>query len=330
MRELNLALTGLDRNYMQKLALYASNRMKEKIRVQIYDEALPPGIKKELAAGKLLLGGPAEALSEYMADDRLHRSLILFEDEPGKPGGNRVCGWQPADRVFQEILKVWQSGQKVLDPEYEGEPAEWHVILSDGSLGQTLPYGLALAAQLGETGRCLFLDMSGHLGWRKLFELESGPDLSDLILELRQDRECVLNDYVRELAGVDLILPPQNPMVYPELTSDDLQMLLTLVNQSGLYTQAAVLAGPMLPVLPDLCAQARSMLCVYLKDGAGNCVRDEWYDFFRKAGNRTENWRELAVPPERLPDCSGRGSHVAEEWIHGLPGRQIQEIAFKG
>ncbi len=326
MRELNLILTGLDRNYMQKLALYAHDRLKGSVRVRIYDREVPGQIRQELAGGGVLLAGYGEALRGFEQSEELRPNLIRFTDGPGNPADHTICCWQPADRIFSDILKIWQArhGGERTGP--EKDQTEWYVVLSDGSLGQVLPCGIALAYYLGLEKPCLLLDLTGHLGWHSLFELGEGPDLSDMILELRRQTAEFLNDYVCEMAGISLVPPPQNPMICPEIRREDLDRFRSLLAGSGLYNRVVVLAGPMLPVLPEVCALARKTICLYLKDGAGECVRDEWRAFYDKTGAGPDGWLERALLPDQFSGVSGQGPHVAEEWIFGPPGGAMKDL----
>ena len=168
------------------------------------------------------------------------RCIVLAEEEGTEE--MVICRYQSCEKVCQRILFFCRKrGGAALVSQTNRQ--KWLVMTADCTVSQMLAFSVTLAYLLGQKGRTLYLNLSECSGMGELFLMDPGTDLSDMILELRQDEGVLLEAFTRRLEQVDCILPPDNPMVLHEIREQDVEKILRKVQETDLYEYVVLALG---------------------------------------------------------------------------------------
>ena len=154
---------------------------------------------------------------------------------------------------------------------------------------------------------------------RRLFSMEGGNDLTDLILALR--KECLTEEFIMRLGAVSCVLPPENPTVLYEMSAGDMTRLIRAVEASGQYRDVVVLLGDYLQGTRDLFRLCERVICLTDQTPACALAREELMDFYRSCGGEIRKWKEYLFC---MPEITGTGPHLIYDWEQGTLGEMIR------
>lgn len=223
-----IAIGGLESAYMRKFALYLNSRMGNRVRVGIVES---PDQMTEWDSETVWIG--SEVFIQQVRS-RLENPCCIILSEESSPEEMVICRYQSCERIFQKIIYWCERGNNRIFSG-AGNRQKWIAVTGDCTVSQILAFSVTMAHLLAEKKRVLYLNLSECSGMGELFLLEPGTDLSDFILELREDEAVSADAFVRRLEQIDCILPPENPMILHEIRETDVEKLMQAVQRQEQY-----------------------------------------------------------------------------------------------
>ncbi len=318
MHDTSVIIGGFEPIYMQKLALYLSGRLGERVRVGIAESSLPESDRDTVWIGS------EQFLDSVRARSEDARCIVLAE-EPGD--GTAINRYQSCEKLYQQIILRYPQFPGAPDDARQSGRQRWIVLTTDGTAASMLAFSVTCAQILGKRGRVLYLNLSECSGMAELFLLEPGTDLSDLIAAFRKDETASLKAYVRQLEETDYILPPANPMILHELRERDVDRLIEAVGQCEEYAYVVAALGDTCCGCDRFFRIAERIFHLTDKGFLRACSQREWMEFISMClGNG-----EIPVERIRLPliQAESGGTHLIHTWQEGALG-QLARIYLDG
>ncbi|MCD8218413.1 MAG: hypothetical protein LUD01_10355, partial [Clostridiales bacterium] len=230
-----MMLGGLEPSYMRKLALYLTSRLGEQVTVGIVDN---PRACEDAAKNTVWVGSE-QFLSEVKEKgDDLHCILLSEENE----ADGSVFRYQSCEKLYQGIMFLYRQMEGIR-PESVALKQKWLVFTTDQTIPSLMAFSVVCAQILGETAGVLYLNFSECSGMDRVFLLEEGTDLADLLMVLREHGAAGMDASVRRMAEIDYVLPPVNPMILHEVREEDITRLIRAAEQSASYRYVVVMLG---------------------------------------------------------------------------------------
>lgn len=309
-----MMLGGLEPSYMRKLALYLGSRLGEQVVIGVVDN---PDACEDAAKDTVWLGS-GQFLSEIRkrGDDR--RCILLSEENEAD---GSVFRYQSCEKLYQKIMFLYRQMEGI-KPESVARKQKWIVFTSDQTISSLMAFSVVFAQILGEMAGVLYLNFSECSGMERVFLLDEGTDLTDLLMELRENGAPGLDTSVRRMSEMDYVLPPVNPMILHEIREEDITRLIQAVEQRASYQYVVAVLGTSCCGIEQIFRMAFRIFHLTGRDGLAECSRQEWQRFIRLC------LRERQIPVEQivLPDVEMEacGEHLIHEWIEGELGRIVR------
>lgn len=313
MQNCAIILGGLETGYMQKLALYLNSRMENQIQVGIAGEPGPEQMKE----AQTVWIGPEKFVEKLQKKAASRNFIVLTEEMPEE--GNGVYRYQPCEKLYQDILRRCQEMKCLPAVGVCHLKQKWIIMTTDDTAAALMVFSVTFAQMLGQSTGVLYLNLSECSGMERSLRLGAGADLSDLVMALRESPDICLDAYVRQLEGMDYVMPPGNPMILHELKEDDIQKLLSAVQENNRYEYVVLALGSTCCGGEVFFGMAESLFHLTGEGLVQECSRQEWEHFARLClGERQIHMEKVFVPKIPGESC---GSHLIYEWMEGEPGQ---------
>ncbi|MCD8149189.1 MAG: hypothetical protein LUE92_06440 [Clostridiales bacterium] len=306
-----MMLGGLEPSYMRKLALYLTSRLGEQVTVGIVDNpcACEDAVKNTVWVGS------EQFLSEVRGKgDDLHCILLSEENE----ADGSVFRYQSCEKLYQGIMFLYRQMEGI-KPEGVALKQKWLVFTTDQDIPSLMAFSTVCAHILRETAEVLYLSFSECTGMERVFLLEEGTDLADLLMALRESGIAGLDASVRRMAEMDYVLPPVNPMILHEIREEDITRLIQAAEQSASYRYVVVMVGTSCCGIEQFFRRAYRVFHLTGRGGLAECSRQEWQRFIRLClGERQVPVEQIVLPDVKMETC---GEHLIHEWTEGELGQ---------
>lgn len=326
-----VVIGGLEKSYMQKLALYLNTRIGKDGYVELLEDSgrQIDSVQKdmgnqnvshqrekhwELAVGSEVF---VKALQEAgQAEQILILTDIKEEDE------THISQYQARSVLFQKIIARYQSIASVGMQMASVKKKHW-IVCTGGNRGSLMAVSVLCAWILARTQRVLYVEFSENSGLVTVFQLEyRTADMSDLFLQLRKEVETSLELFTGQLDGVDYIQPPENAMILYEIREEDLQAFLKQLSTEGRYDAVVFSMGSMICGCQLIFSQAEQILQISGTDLCSCGAAEEEMIFLKKCCLEEKVTKlEVTELPGSLP-----GVHLLHEWSESEIGQRIRKI----
>lgn len=270
-----VVIGGLEKSYMQKLALYLNTRIGKDGYVELLE-----GSDRQMdllgSSGKQmeLLESSGRQIDSVREDMRLqnvrhqrekHWELavgseafvvalqeagqaeqILILTDTEEEDETHISQYQARSVLFQKIIARYQSIASVGMQMAAVKKQHW-IVCTGGNRGSLMAVSALCAWILARRQRVLYVEFSENSGLVSVFQLEYGTaDMSDLFLQLRKNMGTSLELFTGQLDGMDYIRPPENAMILYEIREEDLQAFLKQLSAEGRYDAVVFSVGSMI------------------------------------------------------------------------------------
>lgn len=336
-----VVIGGLEKSYMQKLALYLNTRIGKDGYVELLegsdrqmkllegsgsqidsvqeDMRLQNVSRQREKHWKLAVGSEAFVVALQEAG-QAEQILILTDTE--EEDETHISQYQARSALFQKIIARHQSIASVGMQMAAVKKQHW-IVCTGGNRGNLMAVSVLCAWILARRQRVLYVEFSENSGLVTVFQLEYGTaDMSDLFLQLRKEVETSLELFTGQLDGIDYIQPPENAMILYEIREEDLQAFLKQLSVEGRYDAVVFSMGSMICGCQLIFSQAERILQISGEDLCSRCAAEEEAVFLKKCCSE-EKVTKLKVTelPGNLP-----GVHLLYEWSESEIGQRIGEI----
>ena len=315
MRDIDIVLGGLERSYMQRLALYLKGRMSVSARIDISDEKQPDF--GDDSDHKRIWIGSEEYISLLPDEGGCAGRIVLSEYEDERE--NYIMRYQPADRLYRQLMAIIRelSG-------YNAGPGaknqKWLLLTTDGPVCEMAAFSFVCALTLAGHGNVLHINMSECSGEYEWGAYEADCDIGDYILKLRKDKNASPHEFACRIETADCIMPPFNPMILQEMGEEDSRAILESVRTAPGYDWVVIALGSTFAGCDGFIAAADRLFHITAGSYAGNCSKKEWLRFIRQCRGREED------PVFEMPSCGFpqpvSGLPPVYEWLEGEAGKQ--------
>ena len=354
-----VVIGGLEKSYMQKLALYlntrigkdgyvellegsdrqmdllgSSGRQIDSVREDMRLQNVRHQREKhwELAVGSEAFVVALQAnnvfglrhLSDAQAirplADQAEQILILTDTE--EEDEMHISQYQARSVLFQKIIARYQSIASVGMQMAAVKKQHW-IVCTGGNRGSLMAVSALCAWILARRQRVLYVEFSENSGLVSVFQLEYGTaDMSDLFLQLRKNMGTSLELFTGQLDGMDYIRPPENAMILYEIREEDLQAFLRQLSAEGRYDAVVFSVGSMICGCQLIFSQAERILQISGGDLCSRCAAGEEVAFLKKCCSE-EKVTKLVVSgfSGDLP-----GVHLLHEWSESEMGQRLRQI----
>ncbi len=307
-----MILGGFEPAYLQKLALYLTDRFGERVMVEIAGSTLTAAEKDTVWIGS------EEFLTAVRERERDALCIPLTEEEP--VDGRAVYRYQSCEKLYQQIMPLYRKlcGISLYVPRAHRQ--RWLVITSDGAASELLAFSLTCAQVESRKGRTLYLNFSTCSGMEELLLLERGTDLCDLVAALRHTEEALcLEAFVRRTEQIDFVMPPVNPMILHELCGPDVERLIEAVEGQGDYASVIVALGTPCCGCEGFFRKAAQVLHLTQSGFLRECSQREWLELIALILGSAKT----PVETIRMPQikAEGSGMHLLHLWEEGALGQ---------
>ncbi len=318
MQNNTIILGGFENIYMKKLALYLGKRMGDQITIGTADHPSDTEDKETVWIGS------DEFLCEVQELMGEAHCITLSEEESADE--ERICRYQSCEKLYQQIIAGYRRFH--LAPEAANSDRQrWIVLTSGGSAAELLAFSVTCAMVLGERSKVLYMNFSECSGMRNLFLTEDGEDLSDMTGALRRDAAICPESYVRQMEGLDYIMPPSNPMILSELKDEDMARLIEAVRTKTGYRYVVAALGTACLGCDRLFGTAAKIFLLAKRGHLMECSTREWSDFISLCTGTDGIKPEKIILPEIEVESSG--IHLMHSWQEGALG-QLARIYLEG
>lgn len=334
MQDHTILIGGLDKTYMQKLALYLNERLDNGMRVELAESRKSSETKSGESEGIISDGKKknkkkrcwdavigTEAFVTEMAEQAV-RSIIFSEEEAEDE--THIHPYQSRDTLYQKIVSrcVLRAGK--IAGNTENKKSKMYVFTGAGNAGQLSAFAALCAWMWSGEIPVLYLDLTECSGIAQLLHLqENASDLSDLILELRRKEDLYLGGYVGRMDRLDYICPTRNPQVLHEMDEVDVRRLLhCILNRNE---RVAVLAlGTMVRGCEQIFMAADRIFLLSEEGIIEECALEERRAFIQKCvGDRPAHIEEISARKLRADTT---GSQLLYEWMETEAGKQAAQL----
>lgn len=321
MQNCAIVLGGFETGYMQKLALYLNSRMETQVRIGIVEELKA----SQLEEAKTVWVGPEKFIEKLRERAASRNFIVLSEDDSGEESG--ICRYQSCEKLYQEIALRCQKMKCVPFAGVCREKQKWIVMTADVTAAVLLAFSITYTQLLRQKAKVLYLNLSECSGMEYLFCLETGVDLSDLVMALRESPDICLDAYVRQLEQLDYIMPPRNPMILHELREDDVQKLLQAIQHHNRYEYVVLAIGNTCCGCEQFFQMSEFLFHLTEEGVIQENSRCEWNRFIRLClRERQMEAEQVYVPKIHADSC---GIHLLDEWMEGPVGQLAKEYLVK-
>ncbi len=332
MQDHTILIGGLDKTYMQKLALYLNERLENEMRVELAESRedteykrgeLEKSASRERAAKNrcwdVVIG--TEAFVTEMAEQAA-RSIIFSED--AAEDETHIYLYQNRDALYRKIVSRCVLHAAKAAERTENRNSKLFVVSGGCSAGQLSAFAVLCAWTWAQKIPVLYLELTECSGIAKLLNLQQDTaDLSDLVLALRKKEDLFPGGYIGRMDKMDYICPAGNPQVLHEMEDTDTGRLLhCILNQND---GVAVLAlGTMVRGCEQIFSMADRIFLLAEEGIIGECALEERRRFIQKcAGDRPVHIEEISTWKLR---ANTTGSQLLYEWMESEAGERAAQL----
>lgn len=336
MQDHTILIGGLDKAYMQKLALYLNERMESGIRVELA-EWREDSVNKEAVCfinQSKLPGGDTErendghwniviGTEEFAAALKNQADKILVFSEEMAEDDTHIYPYQTREVLYRKIVARCVQHVGNARRKTDGIAPEIIVVTGGTGTGQMSALAVLGAWILSQQKNVLYLNLTECSGISELLHLEQNEDLSDLILALRRDANTFLGGYTGRLEKMDYICPTGNPQILYELDESDVKRLLECIQHQN-YAAVVIALGTIMCGCEEIFSTACQVLLLKEDGLIETCAANEWRELIRKCiGDKAVNIQEI-TPQKLYGDVTG--SQLLYEWMESETGFMLMQI----
>ncbi len=332
MQDHTILIGGLDKTYMQKLALYLNERLENEMRVELAERREGTENKREeserLISEKegvqsrcwdVVIG--TEAFVTEMAEQAA-RSIIISENTAEDE--THIHPYQSREILYRKIVSrcVLHAGNMTGSTEHR--TSKLFVFTGGGSAGQLSAFAILCAWIWSKKKPVLYLELTECSGIAKLLHLQQDTaDLSDLILALRRKEDVFLGGYIGRMDKLDYICPAGNPQVLHEMDEADAERLLhCILNRNEGVTVLAL--GTMVRGCEQIFTMADRVFLLADDGLIEECALEEHRKFIQKCtGDRPVRIEEISAWKLRADTT---GSQILYEWMESEAGERAAKL----
>lgn len=330
MQNHTILIGGLDKTYMQKLALYLNERLGNGMRVELAEhqgsakeksgesEGYFSAVKKETAEKQCwdaVIG--TEAFVAEMSG-RAARSIIFSEDEAEDE--THIHPYQNRDALYRKIVTRCVGHIGSMTGTMEKRKSKLYVFTGVGNAGQLSAFAALCGWIWSEKMSVLYLDLTECSGSARLLHLQQDTgDLTDLVLALRRKEALFPGGYIGRLDTLDYICPAANPQVLHEMDGEDIRRLLECILNRNTGAVTVLALGTMVCGCEQIFAAAERIFLLSEEGIVAECALEERKLFIQKCtGDRPVQIEEVPVQKLRADTT---GSQILYEWKESEAGR---------
>ena len=150
-----------------------------------------------------------------------------------------VFRYQKGSEILRQIFQIYErSNKKNLSGWCRTLDLEMTAFYAPGGHELLLPISIAYAAVCGESDKVLYLNLAEFSGMAALLSDKDGKTFSDLIYGIRQKKDqfpLCLQSVLHHAEKFDYLLPPENPQDLYEVQKEDLECLVSLLQEKTDY-----------------------------------------------------------------------------------------------
>ena len=322
-----MVMGGLEKTYMQKLALYMNTRTGMNGTVELLERDAPTGNAQENSdAGrhwKLAVGSESFVRALYDAGCA-EQMLILTQDAQEDEIHVQQC--QSRSALYQKIIARYNliGGTGSVRA---GTRQHWVAFVGKNQ-GQLTAFSMLYAWILAKKQSVLYVCFSENSGLTSLFRSETGgADLGDLFLHIRKHQNIMFEMFTGHLEGVDYLQTSENPMILYEIEEKDLQEFLQKIAEESSYETVVFCIGSMICGCNHIFAQSEQIIHVRQEDLCSQCAAEEVIVFLQKCGIAHEQVRDVILSPL---DGDMPGIHLLYEWQKSEAGSRVEQLMCEG
>ncbi len=318
MQDHTVIIGGFESVYMKKLALYLGGRMGDRVRIGIAESSTPDADEDTVWIG-------SEQFLESVKSRSKDAACILLTEK--NEDEEAIYRYQSCEKLYQQIILRYRQFYGKMEEPSRSQRQKWIVITTDETVTTLLAFSVTCAQILGERSKVLYLNLSECSGMAELFLQEAGADFSDLASALRKEDDLCFDAFVRQMEGMDYIMPPANPMILHELRQDDAGRLIQLISRQEEYDYVVAALGSTCCGCERFFEMAKRIFHLTQKGYPGECSQREWIDFISRCvgSGKTEVER---IPAPQITAASS-GIHLIHAWQEGPLG-QLARIYLEG
>ena len=321
-----VVIGGLEKSYMQKLALYLNTRIGKDGYVELLEgsarqtDMVHQNVNHQREKHWELAVGSESFVEALQEAGQAEQILILTDTE--EEDETHISQYQSRAVLFQKIIARYHSIASIGMQMTTVKQQHW-IVCTGGNRGILMAVSVLCAWILARRQRVLYVEFSENSGLISVFQLEYGTaDLSDLFLQLRKESGTSFELFTRQLEGIDYIQPPENAMILYEIREEDLQAFLKPLSMEGRYDAVVFSMGSMICGCQLIFSQAERILQISGIDLCSRCAAGEEDVFLKKCCS------EEKITKLEVSELSGElpGVHLLHEWSESETGRRIRQI----
>lgn len=320
MQNEGILLSGFEKNYMQRLALYLKQRLGRQAVIGIVDTE---DYKQEAISwekGFWII--PKHYEERFKERSSRQNYLVLAEEESDEPC--HLCRYQSCENLFRKMTAQFPQLRLLA----AGSPLERRqqmmVMTSDGTAVELLAFSLLSARYLAGNQQVLYLNLTECSGMEQLLSLNLDRDLGDLILDLRKKKDISLDAYSGKIQDVRCIFPAANPMILHEFTEKDILALLELLQREAYYDWIIFAVGTTCSGCEKIVQAANRVVHLRGEGMLADCMKQEWIRFLKQCLEQQDTGIEQVLLPEF--SIEGYGLHTLDDWLGGPPGLAVRSL----
>ena len=335
MQDHTILIGGLDKTYMQKLALYLNERLDNGMRVELAEgretfQEKNSESEKCYSAGKkitsenrrwnVVIG--TEAFVMEMAE--MSEQCIIFSQDEAEDEMH-IHPYQNRDALYRKIISRCVQHVGKAAGSIKQRKSKLFVFTGAGNVGQLSAFAALCSWIWSEEQSVLYLDLTECSGSTRLLHLQQDTgDLADLILALRRKEDLFPGGYIGRLETLDYISPAANPQVLHEIDAQDVRRLLECVLNWNDKAIKVFALGTMVRGCEQIFAAADRIFLLSEDGIVEKCALEERNTFIQKCiGDRSTQIEE--IPLQKLR-ADATGSQILYEWKESEAGKRVAQL----
>ena len=334
MQDHTILIGGLDKTYMQKLALYLNERLENEMRVELAESQSRESTENKREGQERFIPEKKEAKSQCwdvvigtesfvteMAGSAV-RSIIISEN--AAEDETHIHPYQSREALYRKIVSrcVLHAGNMTGSTEHR--TSKLFVFTGGCSAGQLSAFAILCAWTWAKKIPVLYLELTECSGIAKLLHLQQDTaDLSDLILALRRKEDLFPGGYIGRMDKLDYICPAGNPQVLHEMDEADAGRLLhCILNRNEGVTVLAL--GTMVRGCEQIFTMSDRVFLLADDGLIEECALEEHRKFIQKCtGDRPVRIEEISAWKLRAETT---GSQLLYEWMESEAGERAAKL----
>lgn len=245
-----------------------------------------------------------------------------------------IFRYQSGSEIMRQIFRIYgQTARKSLVSRCKTVDLEMTAFYAPGGHELLLPFSMAYASMHGKSAKALYLNLSEFSGMKPLFKIKDGNDLSDLIFGIRQRKErfsLCLQSVLHYTEQFDYVLPPENPEDLYEIHEEDLDCLLTLLQEQTDYKKIIWCCGTLNRATGQIMECCGKIFCVVKENVFGKHRKTEFEWFLHKEVRQRMREKVKYVNPQMNSGGFVQGIDLLTQLQGGEFAKQVQALTEDG